>query len=819
MSTPRAAHDGHGNASHPTPQPFALRLPARAAGLAVLCFGFLPPFASPALAQRAPPAAAASDRIAGPEGVELLATVQANGVARGEFALRQQADGDYWILAADLPRLAIPGMPAALRQVAGQSYYSLRALGATRWTFDEARLDLEVDFDAARLAGTAIDLSRRPAPIALTPARNSLILSYRLSARSAKHARTVTSLEHDLNVRLGSILLRQAGRLESSGHARGYRRQGSQLVWDHQPAAARVVAGDVVSSAGAFGGTITGAGLLVSKLYDMAPELVTQPTANLRATAALPSEVEVSVDGSTLYRTTVGPGPITLSNLLLYGGMQNIRVTVTDASGRREVMEQPFFFTDSVLAQGLHDYRYFIGRRSELVFGNRWRYRENAWQGWHRYGLTDALTVSAGGEGSPEFANGGAGLTLRSDRLGLLSMDLLASHDRARAGTRRGWAGRYTYVATGGSLVVGRRQFEDGFRSFLTSGSQPFLRQQDQLALSTRLGRATLGAELLRTRDAHETRTTAALRLSGNLSARTMLTAEVQASRVDDRRDWAAYLSLRIALDGGQWVGSSARTGPASRGLDLETGRQVPQGEGFGYRVGVTGNRFPGESSSYTFATASWNLRPVGLEFFGTSALGGGDAGYAEAAVNGALVGVDGYWGVTRQVNDAFVLARLGAAQAGVEISLNNQVQGKTDAKGELFIPQVGAFGRQDLSLNDRQLGMEYTLPERRRTIVPAYRSGTVVDFGARRIRAVAGLARLLRDGRREPVAGEAWTMAGPATLRIETSRQGDFYLEDAPPGSYAGTADSGGRRYACRMVVPPFAEPIHELKEGIVCE
>ena len=62
--------------------------------------------------------------------------------------------------------------------------------------------------------------------------------------------------------------------------------------------------------------------------------------------------------------------------------------------------------------------------------------------------------------------------------------------------------------------------------------------------------------------------------------------------------------------------------------------------------------------------------------------------------------------------------------------------------------------------------------------------------------------------------------MSGPAgTLNIETGTTGDFYLEDAPPGSYRGMVQVGSRTYACQLAVPDFAEAVLELKEGIVCE
>jgi len=188
--------------------------------------------------------------------------------------------------------------------------------------------------------------------------------------------------------------------------------------------------------------------------------------------------------------------------------------------------------------------------------------------------------------------------------------------------------------------------------------------------------------------------------------------------------------------------------------------------------------------------------------------------------VAGALVGIAGYWGATRQINDAFVLARLGVPHPGVQILLNGQPQGRTDAQGRLLIPQVSSLGRQELSLDDQGLAIQYTLHEKQRAIAPAFRSGTVVDFGIQRMRALAGTAWQVDGGRRTPVVARAWTLRGASgQLQIETASAGDFYLEDAAPGRYTGTLQGRTRTYACRLTVPPSDEAVQELKEGIVCE
>lgn len=817
MSTRRAAADPASRGrclprpAFPSPTP-ALRRSA----LALTCLLCAAAGPLPVHAQAAAPANAAP-AAAGPEHV--IVTVRANGVERGEFTLLRWPDGDFWIAAGDLRRMDLEPREPARRALGGEEFFSARALGATGIRFDETALALHLDFSPDVLEGTRIDLSNRPARVESTPPATSLVLSYRISTFRPSSGKVATQAATDLNVRVAGLLLRQEMRLDTSQQRRLVRGP-TQVIWDQPKNATRLIAGDVVSAAGAYGSTITGGGVLFAKVFDLAPDLVRQPTATLRASTALPADVEVSVDGTPLYRGHVGPGPITLDNVLLNGGTRNVRVVITDASGRREVIEQPFLFTDSVLAKGLHEYSYFAGRRSELDASNVIRYREPAWQGFHRYGLSDSLTVSAGGEGNGDFHNLGAGITLRADRLGLLGVDLLTSNDREAQRRALGASARYTWVTPVGSVVLGRRQYQRDFRSFDTALGLPFVRSETRVGLATHLGAYNLSADLVRTVTDRDVRDTGFLRLATNLARNLSLFAELQTTRIDDRKGWAANVYLRADLDQARWVSTAATAGSDGHRLELQTGQQLPPGEGMGYRVGTITTWNGGGTASAATLAADWNLRPLTLGVFATSALGSGGSPYLQADAAGALVGIGGYWGFTRQVSDSFALAQLGVKQPGVEVYLNNLPQGRTDAQGRLLIPELNSIGRQEISINDKDLALQYTLPERRRTIAPAYRSGTIVDFGIRQVRAAAGMAWLVEGGQRTPIKARQWVLSGPAgRLQIETGSAGDFYLEDAPPGLYGGTLEANGRSRACRLAVPEFSEPVHELKEGIVCE
>jgi outer membrane usher protein len=754
---------------------------------------------------------------------QLIANVRANHVDRGEAVLLRQPDGDWWIAAADAQKLRIPLQESARRRWQDEAYVSLRALGAVSLAFDEAGLALEILFPQAMLPETRIDLSTRPPPVPAPEQQLSLIMSYRLGVRPDTGAGggTAANLLADVNLRVGKLLLRQELSLDKVPATGGTmaRRGPTQAIWDDLGRGTRTVVGDTISSAGAFGSTITAAGVGFSRLFSLTPDVIVQPTAAFRTSASGPSDVEVSVDGTTLYRSRVPPGPVALDNLLLFGGSRTVRVTVTDPSGRREVIEQPFLFTDAVLAAGLHEFAYFAGRRSVLGSTNEISYAEPAWQAFHRYGASDRVTVSAGGEGNRGFSNAGAGAALRSDVAGLFAGEVLASRDQETGATARGWATRYTYQTLHGAVQLGRRRYGEGYRTFGTTAQAPFLRSETAVSASTRLLGGVVSGSVARQLDALGPKQSTSLRWSRTFSSRVSFSADLLRTRFPTGPYWSATAYLRFNLDPEHWVTATTTAVPGSRVTDVSTGRQLLSGEGFGWRVGTSHADTDAGSATAAFGAASWNARSATVDLYARSSAGAAP-GYTEGVVSGSFVAAQGWAGFTRPVQDGFAVARLGVPQEGIAVRLNNQLQGTTDASGLLLIPNVGSYGLQTLTVDEKALGMEYLLPEKNRSFSVPYRGGATIDFAARRQQALVGPAWLLQPGGPVRLATGEFVLSGPGgRIAVAVSRSGEFYLENIEAGTYTGAADVGGRRLRCTLTVPRTTELVSTSKEGLRCE
>ena len=63
----------------------------------------------------------------------------------------------------------------------------------------------------------------------------------------------------------------------------------------------------------------------------------------------------------------------------------------------------------------------------------------------------------------------------------------------------------------------------------------------------------------------------------------------------------------------------------------------------------------------------------------------------ARLSAAGGIVYVGGRVGFSRPVTDSFGLVRVDRLE-GVRVSLNNQEIGRTDASGEVFLPNLGSY-------------------------------------------------------------------------------------------------------------------------------
>jgi outer membrane usher protein len=258
---------------------------------------------------------------------------------------------------------------------------------------------------------------------------------------------------------------------------------------------------------------------------------------------------------------------------------------------------------------------------------------------------------------------------------------------------------------------------------------------------------------------------------------------------------------------------SYRRTG----GADTETvqfQKNLPAGEGWGYRASVERTDAPSLASTTVNPTVQYNARfgSYAAEYQGVQTDPGGYGGSYRLAAYGGVAYVAGAFGFSRPIQDSFGLATVGGLE-GIRVYQNGQEMGRTDAKGRLFLPSMDSYFGNQVSIADTDVPIEYAIKEVRKIVSPPLRSGSRIPFEVKRFQAVTGKLNLRIDGRQEPAEYlEARVARDGKEVVFPTGKGGEFFLEDLASGVYAGSVESDGKRFRFELKIPDTNDMIIDL-------
>ena len=687
---------------------------------------------------------------------------------------------------------------------------ALRSLGPGEIAFDESRVRLVLAFPAPRLRERIYDLAPRRPEKALEPRERAAFLNYRLSVSEDHGGEPLkAALANELAVRAGDVLLRNEAAFVRSDGATSAIRYDTQLVYDRRQDQQRWILGDQTAASGDLGSVLPVGGIGVSKLYQMTPYLVRQPMARFAGAVTTPSQVEVRLGGIPVFREQVAPGPFEVRNLQNVAEARDVEVVLRDALGREQVIRFPYYFSDQALRPGLHEYSYSFGALREGLGEKNASYGAGLFSAFHRYGLNEHWTIGLRGEATPGIANFGPTALYRHDRLGSFSAALAASQREGRSGAALSLG--HDYQADGLGLHGMYRRYSDGYATAQDLNAPSIVRSELGVGASysdPRWGTVSID-RVITERRVLPASTVDRLGYSYSFGSRASFFASVSRTH-EFTRDTHVFVGVLLTLDRATTLHLSAQQEEGREHLGAQISRAVPVGEGLGYRLAIDGAS-SGESKELA-SFVQYNARAASFSLDSYAAQAGDTRDRrVEAAVGGAVSYAGGRFALSRQIDDSFVAVQLAAPLEGVRVYSNNQEVGRTDRDGRLVVHRVGSFYETQVSIDERDVPLEYNLGELRRLVAPPYRSGSRLAFDVRRLRAIEG---------RLPAANATVTLeGGGTTIEFGTGRDGRYYLEDLAPGRYEAHLRAEGRD--CRFVldVPPSSTPITELPEVTSCD
>lgn len=574
--------------------------------------------------------------------------------------------------------------------------------------------------------------------------------------------------------------------------------------------------GDFINGSLAWTRAIRLGGIQISSNFSLRPDLITFPLPSISGSAAVPSTVDLLVNGNRLLSRQVQAGPFEIPQLPVVTGAGTVSMTVTNALGLPTVVTLPFYASSSLLSPGLQTYSFQAG-----VVRNDWGVVSNdygafAASGTYRRGLTPWLTVEGTSEATTGTAMAGAGGVVNLGNIAVLNLSVAASTGSGHAVSGVSNLGGSVYQPdvtgrSGGLFSIGvqrlGRVFSIGgsatfashnYRDIAAMNGVPFPRSQLTANAGLSLGR--FGSFGIAYAKSHSDAAAAPIPVNlplGTILAGTTVGANgtlyyqpaqnadvlsvsysVQVSNVsfyvtafrDSAPGGTSAVLAGVTIPLGSRSSASVSAGSSGSGpYGQIQAQQSPIAIGdFGYQAVASS----ANGGQHEFVQAQYES-PWSMFTIGADRLQSETAYHAEA--QGAVSIFDGGLFFSNTIPDSFAVVDANGLK-NVKVLQENRDVGRTNGQGLLLVPNLRSFELNHIAIEATDVPQDATIDVSSHEIRPQYLSGVIVRFPVH-----FNHAALLRL---KDAAGAVIPVGSIATLLpkgtpVPVGYEGEAYIED----------------------------------------
>ncbi|WP_157956817.1 fimbria/pilus outer membrane usher protein [Salinicola aestuarinus] len=654
-----------------------------------------------------------------------------NGHSTRRLVPVRRDGAQFWMTRRDLGEVALPveGGDDALLELTGMAEAEVEYLAATQ----QLRLTLPSAWLPSQWLGPRRDETFEPAlssPGALLnynfytshshPEAQSMSLWHELRAFGIGGSLSSTGrFSHDQERRMGS---EEDHYIRYDTTWRTFD-QSSMLTWE---------AGDVVTRPLGWTRSVRLGGVQVSRNFALRPDLVTYPLPAFAGSSAVPTTVDLLVNGNRVDQRNIAPGPFTFADIPTLNGAGEATLVTRDANGQEVITTLPFYVTSELLRPGFSSYSASVGALREDYAQQDFSYGAGAVDASWRYGITDWLTLGVHGEAAEVMALGGVGVTTRLGQLGTLELSRQQSGGEGRDSRVGGeaWSIAYEYREPRYSLGVRHERRSADFADLSSWAAVQVVNGEEtrsQLTASTSLGAlGSLTAGYFDIRGAEF-----GSRFL-NLSYQRPITDRAQLSLAATREPgepWSGLAQITVSLPG---LGGVASLGYYHDGRDgtrerARYARAAPLAGGWGWDLGASR-----EPSAGVTPQAELTYRHAAL----TASAGYydyGDDSLAFAELSGAFAMVDNHPFAANEIRDAFVVVSTDG-EPDIPVRYQNQRIGVTGRHGYLLVPWSTAWYPNKYAINTMSLPANVRTPSVEQEVAVAAGSGYLLRFPLTRL-------------------------------------------------------------------------------------
>ncbi|RKO79463.1 fimbrial assembly protein [Pectobacterium parmentieri] len=502
----------------------------------------------------------------------------------------------------------------------------------------------------------------------------------------------------------------------------GYRRFDTYWRYNDSERMITYQVGDLVSNALTWSNSVRMGGLRVARNFGLRPDIVTYPMLQYTGTAAVPSTLDLFINGYKANSTSLNAGPFTLTNTPYLNGAGEATVITTDAQGRQVSTTIPFYVSNVLLREGLSDFDLSVGvlRQNYGVQNNAYT-DDPAISGIYRYGLANKLTVSAHGEAVKDLYLLGAGADFTLGRWGTLSSSYSQSEKDA---TGHQYTAGYSYYTSAFGLSVQHAKRSEEYRDLtavLTEGR--LSRESNQATLSSQIfgkGNGSFGVGYFDIR-AYDSTRTRLLNLSFSRQIWQGSSIYLAVNKALGENGYSAQLQFMMPFGNNSSVNAGIqRDNNGDYSPRVGVNRTAPTEGGFGWNAAYGAGRNP-----YHQGALNWR-GPYAMLAGGAYGNEGNTTQWGE--LSGSLIYMNGGLFPSNRINDAFIVVDT-EGYPDVPVKYENQLVGKTNKRGHLLVPWVVSNYPAKVEIDTLQLPANVTTPQVESRVSVKEGSGTVVTF------------------------------------------------------------------------------------------
>ncbi len=602
---------------------------------------------------------------------------------------------------------------------------------------------------------------------------------------------------------------RQAFNGAQSDTRQGFLRYDTTFRYTDEQRLLTYEAGDLVTGALPWSTSVRIGGLQLSRDFGARPDLVTYPLPAFAGEAAVPTSLDLFINGYKSSTTELQPGPYTLTNVPFINGAGEAVVVTTDALGRQVSTTLPFYVTSSLLAKGLTDYSVAAGSLRRDYAVRDFAYGPGVASASLRHGLSDYFTVETHAETAASMMLAGLGGNLQLGTFGVLNAAVAQSRFDGDTGQQVALGYQYNSRRLGFNYQRIERHGDYADLSLVDNPYTRLSRRSEQATVSLNLDSyGSLGAGYFDIRAGDGTRTRL-INLSWSKPLWGNSSLYLSANRDVGDSQWAVQAQLVIPFDLHGTLAFSAER--SKDGQDLQRvnySHAVPVGGGVGYNLGyATG----GTSGDYRQADLTWRLQSVQLQ---TGLYGNPEQMTRWADASGSVVLMDAGLFAANRIDDAFVVVSTNG-YADVPVRYENQEIGRTDRNGHLLVPYSSGYYRGKYEIDPMELPADVLAPEVEQRVAVRRGSGYLLEFPLKRVLAAS---LVLVDGNQQELKLGSRVLHRESGAEAVVGWDGLVYLENLSPSNHLQVSKADGGQCQVAFELPDGEGPI-PLIGPLVCQ